>query len=93
MADESGLFAAEKTLGIGEASTGLFYGGGFHSTLIQLVGAVSVGAWAFGVGMSIFFVLKKCKILRVDAKTELKGLDVTEHGQDAYASFQFFSNM
>ena len=26
-------------------------------------------------------------------KTELKGLDVTEHGQDAYASFQFFSNM
>ena len=88
-----GLFAAEKTLGIGEASTGLFYGGGFHSTLIQLVGAVSVGAWAFGVGMLIFFVLKKCKILRVDAKTELKGLDVTEHGQDAYASFQFFSNM
>ena len=26
------------------------------------------------------------------AKTELKGLDLTEHGQDAYASFQFFSN-
>ena len=27
------------------------------------------------------------------AKTELKGLDITEHGQDAYASFQFFSNI
>lgn len=35
---------------------------------------------------------KQLGILRVSAKTELKGLDVTEHGQDAYASFQFFSN-
>ena len=43
-------------------------------------------------GLAIFFALKKLGILRVSAKTELKGLDVTEHGQDAYASFQFFSN-
>ena len=44
------------------------------------------------MGMLIFFILKKCGILRVEAKTELKGLDLVEHGQDAYASFQFFSN-
>ena len=88
-----GLFAAEKTLGIGDASTGLFYGGGLHSTLVQLVGIAAVGAWAFGCGMVIFFILKKLGILRVNPKTELKGLDVAEHGQDAYASFQFFSNM
>ena len=87
-----GLFAAEKTLGIGDASTGLFYGGGFHALLVQLGGIAATGAWAFGVGLAIFFVLKKCGILRVSAKTELKGLDVTEHGEDAYASFQFFSN-
>ena len=43
--------------------------------------------------MVIFFILKKLGILRVNPKTELKGLDVAEHGQDAYASFQFFSNM
>ena len=48
--------------------------------------------WAFGTGLAIFFTLKKLGILRVSAKTELKGLDLTEHGQDAYASFQFFSN-
>ena len=48
--------------------------------------------WAFGTGSAIFFVLKRLGILRVSPKTELKGLDLTEHGQDAYASFQFFSN-
>ena len=60
---------------------------------MQLVGIAAVGAWAFGCGMVIFFILKKLGILRVNPKTELKGLDVAEHGQDAYASFQFFSNM
>jgi Amt family ammonium transporter len=44
------------------------------------------------MGLAIFFALKKFGILRVSEKTELKGLDLTEHGQDAYASFQFFSN-
>ena len=87
-----GLFAAEKVLGIGDANTGLFYGGGFHTMFVQLIGIVAVGAWAFLAGLAIFFALKKAGILRVNAKTELKGLDVTEHGQDAYAGFQFFSN-
>lgn len=88
-----GLFAAEKTLGCGDANTGLFYGGGFHTTGVQLLGIVTVGAWAFGMGLAIFYALKKAGILRVSAKTELKGLDVAEHGEDAYAGFQFFSNM
>ena len=58
-----------------------------------MFGAGVTAAWAFGTGAAIFFTLKKLGILRVSAKTELKGLDVTEHGQDAYASFQFFSNI
>lgn len=88
-----GLFANEKALGLADSSTGLLFGGGFGSLSVQAIGIVSTGAWAFGCGMLIFHILKKCSILRVDAKTELKGLDVAEHGQDAYASFQFFSNM
>ena len=43
--------------------------------------------------MQAGFALKKFGILRVSATTELKGLDITEHGQDAYPSFQFFSNI
>jgi len=72
---------------------GLFYGGGFKFLGVQLLGAGVTAAWAFGTGMTIFLALKKLGILRVSAKTELKGLDLTEHGQDAYASFQFFSNI
>ena len=62
------------------------------SALVQLAGVASVGAWAFGCGLAIFYVLKRCGILRCSEKEELKGLDLTEHGEDAYASFQFFSN-
>ena len=66
---------------------------GFYILGVQLVGVGMTAVWAFGTGAAIFFALKKLGILRVSAKTELKGLDVTEHGQDAYASFQFFSNI
>ena len=59
------------------------YGGDWENRLKQKI--------LLGIGGML--TLKKLGILRVDAKTELKGLDITEHGQDAYASFQFFSNM
>ena len=88
-----GLFAAPASLGYGNDLVGLFYGGGFKYLGVQLVGVGMTAVWAFGMGFAIFMTLKKAGILRVSAKTELKGLDVTEHGQDAYASFQFFSNM
>ena len=88
-----GLFAAPEALGYGNPMVGLFYGGGFKYLGVQALGAGATCVWAFGTGLAIFFALKKLGILRVSEKTELKGLDVTEHGQDAYASFQFFSNM
>ena len=88
-----GLFAAPSAANYGNEIVGLFYGGGFTFLGIQALGALATAAWAFGTGVVIFFALKKLGILRVSPKTELKGLDLTEHGQDAYASFQFFSNM
>lgn len=88
-----GLFAAPEALGYGNSMVGLFYGGGLKFLGVQAVGVGMTALWAFGMGLLIFSILKKMGILRVSAKTELKGLDVTEHGQDAYASFQFFSNM
>ena len=87
-----GLFAAPTGCGYGNELVGLLYGGGFKFLGIQALGALCTAAWAFGTGAAIFFTLKKLGILRVPAKTELKGLDIVEHGQDAYASFQFFSN-
>lgn len=88
-----GLFAAPTTLGYGNELVGLFYGGGLKFLGIQAIGVAVTGGWAFSTGLAIFWALKKAGILRVSAKTERQGLDVAEHGQDAYASFQFFSNM
>ena len=88
-----GLFAAPTSLGYGNELVGLLYGGGFKFLGVQLVGIGMTCLWAFGLGLVMFYVLKRMKLLRVSEKTELKGLDLCEHGQDAYASFQFFSNM
>ena len=87
-----GLFGAEGVLKIADANTGLFYGGGFHTTGVQLLGIAAYGTWAFILGMVTFVILKKTTGLRVSAEEELKGLDITEHGNDAYAGFQIFTN-
>ena len=87
-----GLFAAPVAAGYGNETAGLFYGGGIRLLGVQALGAGVTALWAFGTGTVIFRTLKRLHILRVPATTELKGLDIVEHGQDAYASFQFFSN-
>lgn len=85
-----GLFNAEGVIGIGD-STGLFYGGGFKQLGVQLVGIVACFAWAFIIGLIMFIIIKKTIGLRADADEELKGLDIGEHGMEAYSGFQVFS--
>lgn len=86
-----GLFNAEQVLGIGEANGGLLYGGGFAQLGTQLLGVAAGFAWAFGTGLVLFFVIKKTIGLRVKAEEELQGLDVGEHGMEAYNGFQIFT--
>ncbi len=82
-----GLFATTSSPG-NDSLTGLFYGGGFGLLGIQLLGVVSVAAWA-AVGMLIVFaVIRAVFGLRVTEEEEIEGLDVTEHGLgSAYAGF------
>jgi Amt family ammonium transporter len=86
-----GLFNAEKALGIGESNSGLFYGGGFAQLTTQFIGVGVAFAWAFGLGLVLFYGIKKTIGLRVSREEELKGLDVGEHGMEAYSGFQIFS--
>jgi Amt family ammonium transporter len=72
---------------------GLFNGGGFKQLGIQLVGAGVAFAWAFGLGLVLFFVLKKTVGLRTSAEEERKGLDLGEHGSEAYNGFQIFTSV
>ena len=88
-----GLFNAEAVLGIADTNTGLFYGGGFSQLGIQFAGAGACFAWAFTIGLVMFTIIKKTVGLRVTVEEELKGLDIGEHGMEAYNGFQIFSTM
>lgn len=87
-----GLFNAEAVLKTGEHSTGMLYGGGFNQLISQFIGAGAAFIWAFGLGMILFTVIKKTIGLRVSREEEMKGLDITEHGTEAYSGFQIFTN-
>ena len=88
-----GLFNAEQVLGIGDANGGLFYGGGFAQLGTQLAGIGAAFAWAFGLGLLMFTLIKVTVGLRASKDEEIKGLDIGEHGMEAYAGFQIFSSM
>jgi len=89
-----GLFAQSEYAELAgfEGVNGLFFGGGWNLLLAQFIGALSVFAWTFGSMILLFFLIKKTIGLRVSRETELKGLDIDEHGMEAYSGFQIFQN-
>ena len=60
---------------------------------VQALGVLAYGAVCFPAALLIFFVLKVTVGIRVSKEEELKGLDLGEHGQEAYYGFQFFTNV
>jgi Amt family ammonium transporter len=74
-------------------AVGVLHGGGFAQLGVQLIGIVSVGAWAAITSLILFLVIKAVLGLRVSQKDELMGLDLSEHKSEAYTGFQIFSNM
>ncbi len=87
-----GLFNAEKIIGIGDVSGGLFYGGGFAQLTTQFIGVGAAFLWAFFTGLILFTIIKVTMGIRVTSEEELMGLDIVEHGMEAYSGFQIFSN-
>lgn len=58
--------------------------GNFNQIVIQLIGAVSLAAWALIMGFAIFAVIKAGIGLRASDEEQELGLDITEHGMSAY---------
>ena len=54
------------------------------SFMTQLIGTLSICGWAFVTMLVLFSVLKAVGILRVSEAEEQKGLDISEHGMQAY---------
>jgi ammonium transporter, Amt family len=86
-----GLFAegAKETGGLYTAgpAAGLFFGGGFTQLWPQIVGALSVGGFTVLATTIAWFVIKAVVGMRVPEDEELRGLDIGEHGMEAYSGF------
>jgi len=54
----------------------------------QVIGIVAVGIFCLLTSFAILFTIKKTVGLRVSKQEELEGLDIHEHGMDAYPDFR-----
>lgn len=71
---------------------GLFMGGGTDQLLVQAAGVASVFAFTFAAAYILFSALSKTVGIRVKPEEELSGLDIVEHGNEAYADFQVYAD-
>ena len=83
------IFAALLAVGIFADGTfggvsGLVEGEGWQ-IVAQLISMGVVTAWALVTGFALFLLLKFTMGVRASREEELAGLDVSEHGIEAYA--------
>lgn len=81
-----GLFAEDGITSVATGN-GLFYGGGFELLGKQLLGIICVGAFVFTASLITWIIIKKTIGLRVPLHEEIEGLDMNEHGNQAYPEF------
>lgn len=85
-----GLFSAKEQIFYSHLSypkPGLFFGGGFDQLFLQLIGVACIVLWSFTVSFLVWQILKHTIGIRVSQKAEVDGLDIGEHGMEAYPGF------
>jgi Amt family ammonium transporter len=80
----TGLFASKAINSAG--ADGLFYGGGADLLGKQFLGVAVAILYAGGGTLILGLILKAVMGLRVDAESEDAGLDLTQHGEEAYGT-------
>ncbi len=88
--DPVGAVTVHLICGIwGTLAVGIFGSmAGVDQFLYQLAGVGAAGVFCMLSAFTIIFVLKKTMGIRVSKEEELEGLDIHEHGMDAYADFR-----
>ncbi len=90
--DPVGAISVHLVCGIwGTLAVGIFSTKPEHTFWIQLLGVIACGLMAFLSAFLIFSVVKALMGMRVPEEEELKGLDIGEHGMEAYEGFQIFT--
>ncbi len=91
--DPVGALSVHLVCGIwGTLAVGLFSTNPNHNLWSQFVGVVSVGIFCFLSSLILLLIAKVTVGIRVSREEEVKGLDISEHGMESYAGFQFFSS-
>lgn len=84
--DPVGAISVHGVCGIwGTVAAGIFGG---YSVLWQIIGTLSVSVFAFVTTFILCIAVKAIMGLRVSEEEEVEGLDIGEHGQEAYPDFQ-----
>jgi Amt family ammonium transporter len=78
---------------IGGELGGLLESGSARLLGVQALGAVSVSLFAMATMAITFLAIKATIGLRVSRDEELRGLDIGEHGNEAYGGFQVFTSV
>ncbi|HBB34268.1 MAG TPA: ammonium transporter [Cyanobacteria bacterium UBA8803] len=68
-------------------AAGLFFGGGVTQLIPQLIGILAVGGITVALSTIFWLALKYTLGIRVTPEEELEGLDIGEHGMEAYSGF------
>ncbi len=71
-------------LGLFATDNGLFTTGQFGQLIVQVIGVVACGVWTAGTAFILFAAIRATVGLRVSAEEEAAGLDMGEHGMQAY---------
>lgn len=66
---------------------GLFFGGGTDQLVAQLTGIVATGVYVVIASVICWTIIKATLGMRVTREEEIEGLDVGEHGNEAYHGF------
>ncbi len=67
---------------------GLFFGGGAEQLTPQLLGVGLVAVVTFGLSLGFWYLIKLTMGVRVSEEEEVEGLDIGEHGMEAYPEFK-----
>ena len=88
--DPVGALSVHLVCGIwGTLAVGLF--SAEYSLLAQVKGVAAAGVFCFVFAGLLFLAVKHVMGLRVSEEEELRGLDLGEHGMEAYGGFQIFT--
>ncbi|MDA0905925.1 MAG: ammonium transporter [Verrucomicrobia bacterium] len=83
--DPVGAISVHGVCGIWGTLAVAIFADGFDF-MVQLKGALLVSVFAFAFAYIVFSILKAVMGVRVSEEEEDRGLDITEHGQEAYTN-------